>query len=148
MGERIDHKEIRVLMARPQGFGGICDRLQGRCESRVESLVPFGPQPPGPHSASEKVKSEVEVARVPSIKREKRQCRGAQSLAGLGGTRYRVAYPFAKVGKRGLQHLGIDRLLGVEVEIKRGRSVSRLSSDSSQRRPLEALALENLSCSF
>src|SRR6185295_11732197 len=59
------------------------------------------------------------------------------------GTSACAADSLTETGERVLEHLGVDRFLGLEVEVERGRRVARSRGDRAQRGTVQAVALEH-----
>jgi hypothetical protein len=95
------------------------------------------------HAPAEQVEAEIEVARVLRIEREERERRRAEALGRIRPSGERSRDRVAEAFERGFENLGIDRLLGIEVEVERGRRIARPRRDGAQRRAVEALGLED-----
>ena len=104
-------------------------RLAFKATSRARPS-PFGFMPP-----RKKVEAEVEVARVLGIEPEERHRRGAQLRPGVRRFIQGLIDAAAEIGEGALQHLGVNRLLRVEVKIEGRGRIARLGRDRARLAP-------------
>src|SRR5262249_52310956 len=67
-----------------------------------------------------------------------------QSISRRPGARNRTTYRLPEIAEGGPKNLGVDRFLGLEVKIERGRRVAGTGGDRAQRRAFQTLGLEDL----
>ncbi len=119
------------------------DGGERRRQSRVQRLVAGPAEPLRLHAAAEEIEAQIEIAGIFGIEAEEAHGRRAQALGRRRGARNGALDRLAEAGEGVAQHLGIDRLLGIEVEIKRGRGIAGRRGDGAQAGAVQPLGLED-----
>ncbi|MGY4257317.1 hypothetical protein ACVI1L_004385 [Bradyrhizobium sp. USDA 4516] len=127
----------------PERLCGFGNRMQRRLQRGVQRVIAVMAEPGRLHAAAEQVEAEIEVARVLRVIAEEAHACCVQLLLGAARRRDRRTDGFAERGQRLPQHLGVDRLLGIEMEIQRRRRVAGPRRDRPQARALEAFLREH-----
>ena len=119
------------------------DGIERRRQRRIQRLVAGPAEALRLHAAAEEIEAQIEIAGILGIEAEEAHGRGPQTLGRRLGVRHGALDRLAEAGEGLAQHLGIDRLLGIEMEIERRRRIARRRGDGAQAGAVQPLGLED-----